>query len=101
MVKLGDKMTFMPTAWSGNDGLGLSRDKAVTGEVDYIHRAHRWYRVRYELDTFCGRVVGYECFPLPPEGDQRADTLPRDGGNGFGVYKGSYVRREKLPEIWA
>lgn len=101
MVKIGDEMTFTPSAWAGEGGLGLLKSKTVTGRVDYINRAHRYYRVRYELDTFCGRVVGYECFTIAPEGDQRADTLPRDGGNGFGVYKGSYVRREKLPEIWA
>lgn len=97
MVKIGDKMTFTPSAWVQEVGLALLRAKTVTGTVDFIHRAHRWYRVRYELDTFCGRVVGYECFPLPPEGEQRADDMPIDGGK-YRDPKRRYVARERLPE---
>lgn len=101
MIKIGDKMTFTPSAWAGAGGLGLLKSKTVTGRVDYINRAHRYYRVRYELELFGGRVTCYECFKIEAEGAERADSLPRDGGNGFGVYKGAYVRREKLPEIRA
>lgn len=97
MVQIGDKMTFTPSAWVQEGGLALLRAKTVTGTVDFIHRAHRWYRVRYELDTFCGRVVGYECFTIAPEGDQRADDMPIDGGK-YRDPKRRYVARERLPE---
>lgn len=97
MVQIGDKMTFTPSAWVQEGGLALLKAKTVTGTVDFIHRAHRWYRVRYELDMFCGRVVGYECFALPPEGEQRADDMPIDGGK-YRDPKRRYVARKRLPE---
>lgn len=41
---------------SGFDG--ALRQK-VTGTVVQVHEAHRWYRVRYNLNARC---IGHECF---------------------------------------
>lgn len=98
MVKIGDKLTFTPSAWAGSEGLGLSRGKNVTGVVERIAHSRQWYRVRYEIDTFAGRVVLHECFPLPPTEAQRADSMPRDGGYSLGVRAPKYSRRERQPK---
>lgn len=96
MVKIGDKLTFIPSAWAGGDGLGLLNGKTVTGEVDYINYAHRWYRVRYELELFDGRVVCYEAFKSQPEGDERACVLPMDRGH-YKHHAPKYQGVEHLP----
>lgn len=61
-MRLGDTYKFRPAelAVSGDGILSHlpGRPRYVTGVVDYINAAHRFFRVRYEL---WGNVL-HECF---------------------------------------
>ena len=52
-MEVGDKITFMPTAWTvlatekARDTFGVATK--VTGTIVQINEEHRWYRVRYEV----------------------------------------------------
>ena len=51
--EVGDQKVFRPTAFELDHAMSLLTLRAdiqleVTGTVDYVNAAHRWYRVRYE-----------------------------------------------------
>lgn len=65
MVKIGDTVTFVPTAYSSE---ATNRTEAanerlerckVKGRVTAVHRRHRWYRVTYKPLFECEQ---HECF---------------------------------------
>lgn len=105
MVKLGDKITFTPTAWTtGNSSVGhyvpswMQTDK-VTGTVVYINRAHRYYRVEYAVTAHFGRVwVDHECFLFPPPPAPPGEVLPPPPSRGHYSRKG-YIRPIKAEDI--
>ena len=72
-IEIGDKISFVPYCMvDGPNGclvraLPEERQYRVQGEVVYIHRAHRWYRVRYTLPGI--DRPQHECFPLPIAAD--------------------------------
>lgn len=56
MAEIGDKITFIPSAFTcmdkKSDDSWYQRygiESKVTGTVCMIHREHGWYRVRYVL----------------------------------------------------
>ena len=56
MVEIGDRITFIPSAFTcmdkKSDDSWYKRygiESKVTGTVSMIHPEHYWYRVRYEL----------------------------------------------------
>lgn len=61
-MKIGDKVTFIPSAWTQKtdvnalEAYGAAKD--VTGRIERINRAHRWFRVAYEA----AGATQYECF---------------------------------------
>ena len=62
--EVGDQKVFRPTPFEIEHAMSLLTLRAdiqleVTGTVDYVNAAHRWYRVRYE--TPAGGVQ-HECF---------------------------------------
>lgn len=65
-MKIGDKVRFTPAPFEAcrenikNGPGGKPLNTRVTGEIVRIHRAHRWFRVRYQMapDT----PVYFECF---------------------------------------
>ena len=60
----GSRLTFTPAPNVGNMGSGDIQGvlhRPVTGTVVQIHRAHRWYRVAYQMGDKPG-CIGYECF---------------------------------------
>lgn len=61
-MKIGDNVTFIPAAWTSITGHNqielLGAAKNVTGRIERINRAHRWFRVAYEA----AGVTQYECF---------------------------------------
>lgn len=63
-MKIGDKITFIPHAWLGEasarSGKWGTIPVRVQGTVEYINKAHRMFRVRY--DTPAGPA--YECFKI-------------------------------------
>lgn len=76
-VHIGDRVRFKPACFSAqktDDGRGGQNryefGSEVTGTACFIHRRHRWFRVRYEIhgQTF------HECFPMPvPPPDPEID----------------------------
>ena len=51
--EVGDRKVFRPTPFEIEHAMSLLTLRAdiqleVTGMVDYVNAAHRWYRVRYE-----------------------------------------------------
>lgn len=51
--EVGDQKVFRPTPFEIEHAMSLLTLRAdiqleVTGTVDYVNAAHRWYRVRYE-----------------------------------------------------
>lgn len=62
-VAIGEKIRFIPAAWlekcSETGRLHYDRmARDVLGIVEYIHVAHRFFRVRYEA----AGTVQHECF---------------------------------------
>ena len=62
--EVGDRKTFRPTAFELDHAMSLLTLRAdiqleVTGTVDYVNAAHRWYRVRYETPR---GGIQHECF---------------------------------------
>lgn len=57
MPDIGEKISFIPDAFTR-----VEKDPRVpvrvAGIVDYINRAHRYYRVRFEVNGY----TLYECF---------------------------------------
>ena len=79
MIKIGDTLRFVPSAWSdAGKGLGIPRpawmqEADVIGEVVYINAAHGCYRVRYTVRAPFGRLwIGHECFKLTPSSTDNA-----------------------------
>lgn len=65
MIELGQKIRFKPTCSPGEGRMAMGCPTEVTGTVTYINRAHRWYRLEYEVN---GAKLA-ECFPLPVKPD--------------------------------
>ena len=67
-VSIGDAYTFEPScalfaeAATGNNLKRMHRIR-VTGAVDYINAAHRWFRVRYRLNGIPNDQ--FKCFQIP------------------------------------
>lgn len=65
MPEIGDRRTWGPIAFEAEHSGATIRsirpeaDLRVTGVVDYVNEAHRWYRVRYETPR---GGVQHECF---------------------------------------
>ena len=62
--KVGDKITFNPTAYSsGDNGSTTAKDRIgkekVTGTIVQVNRQHRWYRVAYQTEFY---GIQHECF---------------------------------------
>ena len=62
--EVGDQKVFRPTPFEIEHAMSLLTLRAdiqleVTGTVDYVNAAHRWYRVRYETPE---GGVQHECF---------------------------------------
>lgn len=61
-TKTGDKIKFIPAAWTQFSPAGVleayGAQSEVVGEIIEINRAHRWYRVRYQA----GGTTQYETF---------------------------------------
>ena len=61
-TKIGDKIRFIPSAWTQfSDSSSLSSYGVkgyVEGEIVEINYAHRWYRARYQA----GGATLYESF---------------------------------------
>nr|DAW28804.1 MAG TPA: hypothetical protein [Caudoviricetes sp.] len=98
MIKTGDTLRFVPSAWSeAGKGLGIPRPAwmqaaDVAGEIVYINAAHGFYRVRYTVRAPFGRVwIGHECFKMPPT---REPDEPSEGEPSRGKYKGFRVKKE-------
>lgn len=95
MIKIGDTLRFVPSAWSeAGKGLGIPRPawmqaSDVMGEVVYINAAHGYYRVRYTVRAPFGREwVGHECFKMPPP--REVDEVESSRGK----YKGFRTKKE-------
>lgn len=105
MVKLGDKITFTPTAWV-ETGKGADREappwiqrKKVTGTVVYINRAHRYYRVEYSVTAHFGRVwVDHECFLFAPPPAPPGEVPPPPPSRAHYSRKG-YIRPIRPEDI--
>lgn len=66
MIEIGDKISFIPDAFSRGDPAHPNPYAAhtVSGRVVYINREHGWYRVKYTYHD--GRYKDHECFRLEP-----------------------------------
>lgn len=60
MPKLGDKVSFIPSAFMRPSAEMGSRQYPVRvkAEIVYINHAHNWYRAAFDAD---GKTM-YECF---------------------------------------
>lgn len=59
---IGDRIVFKPAYWFDNPALysvQAASVPTVTGEVVYIHEAHRYLRCEYRTPAGC---IGHECF---------------------------------------
>lgn len=63
-MKIGDKISFVPSAFFGEK---FAKDKAahliprrVTGTIIKIHKAHRYCRVEYQVHDY----TLHECFKI-------------------------------------
>lgn len=64
-IEIGDKIRFRPAAnYDHSAGFPSELQIEVTGTVEYINRAHGFYRVRYELPG----CEGHECFKIDNKG---------------------------------
>lgn len=66
-MKIGDKVTFIPSCerddpYTHSPALRHENEKAVTGVIVGVNRAHHWYRVEYRH----GDAVLHECFSYIP-----------------------------------
>ncbi len=95
MIKIGDTLRFVPSAWSeAGKGLGIPRPawmqaSDVEGVVEYINAAHGYCRVRYTVRAPFGREwVGHECFKITPTRE------PDEAEPSRGKYSGWKTKRE-------
>lgn len=63
MIEIGDKVRFVPAAWSdefGNARSMMGQVGEVTGTVIQVNEEKGWYRVKYELPG----CTGFETFKI-------------------------------------
>ena len=68
MIETGDAWTFAPACaiyaeTPTRPSMSHPARIIVTGEVDFVHYAHGWFRVRYRLNGIPNDQ--HECFRLP------------------------------------
>ena len=74
MIQVGDKVRFIPSANTDHSsGFPEVLAVEVEGTVVQVNEAHRWYRVRCELQN---GFVFHECLPLPLD---ETEAAPRVG----------------------
>ena len=93
MVKIGDKISFIPAGFldleGGRNGWADSPQieiiKRVTGEIVYINKQNRFCRVEYD----CAGTKQHQCFKLDDNGDihvpptrmDRLSSIPPEEAN--------------------
>lgn len=75
-MKVGDKITFVPSAWSDVPGTYKNFEKygvrkEVTGEIEFIHKKHHYFCVKYQA----GNTVQRECFKYAEKEGQYENSI--------------------------